>query len=292
MIDPALACSLAAGLNSGDGSGLLKAVPLLPGLPYGSSETARAVWVKELQAARDACHFGFNSSVYDRSDLKWTQTSYVSPQMHAFDRFFYQPGKGFTVSRWLEDTQTRYGGVDSLLLWPTYPNLGIDSRNQFDMFRSMPGGLDALKTAVAELHANGVRVLIPYNPWDNSTHRENTTNAQALAHLARTIGADGFNGDTMWFVGHQFFEGEGDGLAIEPEGMGIPQMRDYHTLGWAYWKLDPDSTVPRVDFIKYALDSRWMSHGCERWSTDHARFILTAYFNGVGFVSWENVWGT
>lgn len=37
----------------------------------------------------------------------------------------------------------------------------------------------------------------------------------------------------MAFVGRRFFEGQGEGLAIEPELMGTPQMRNYHTMGWA-----------------------------------------------------------
>jgi len=31
----------------------------------------------------------------------------------------------------------RYGGVDSILLWPTYTNIGTDARSQFDLFSAM-----------------------------------------------------------------------------------------------------------------------------------------------------------
>jgi len=34
-----------------------------------------------------------------------------------------------------------------------------------------------------------------------------------------------------------------------------------------------------------------MVHGCERWAKNHTQFIQNAFFNGVGFESWENVWG-
>jgi len=50
--------------------------------------------------------------------------------MHVFDRFFFDPalgngtnGSGYTVNRWLGDLNTRYGGIDKALLWPTYTNL-------------------------------------------------------------------------------------------------------------------------------------------------------------------------
>lgn len=72
----------------------------------------------------------------------------------------------YTVDKYLADLERRYGGVDSVLFWPTYPNIGIDSRNQFDYFRSMPGGLEAIRNVTAQFHAAGVKVLWPYNPWD------------------------------------------------------------------------------------------------------------------------------
>lgn len=288
LVDPAIECTAYA---------VEDALLMLPGLPHGSNPSQRSAWRERLGQVRAACQKGFNASVYDRPELLWTQAAFVAPQMHPFDRTFYEPTIGFTARRWLTDVRARYGGVDAILLWPTYPNIGIDARNQFDMVRSMPGGVSALRAVISELHEEGVRVLLPYNPWDTSTRREVTREGapvddpSALAQLAREVGADGFNGDTMAFVREQFFEA-GEGLAIEPELMGLPPMRSWHTLGWAYWQLDKNATVPRVDFYKYSLDSRWMSHACQRWAKDHTTFLLTSFFNSVGFVPWENVWGS
>jgi hypothetical protein len=85
-------------------------------------------------------------------------------------------------------------------MWPTYTNIGSDDRNQFDYFRSMPGGLAGVKNATAQLEARGVRVLWPYNPWDTGTRREPLSDEDTFAKLLKETGGDGFNGDTMGFV--------------------------------------------------------------------------------------------
>ena len=75
--------------------------------------------------------------------------------MHPFDRYFYDRGSGssssttnnsssttarnYTIDRYLDDATARYGGLDAALVWPSYLNLGVDDRNQFDMFRALPG---------------------------------------------------------------------------------------------------------------------------------------------------------
>jgi iron(II)-dependent oxidoreductase len=46
-----------------------------------------------------------------------------------------------------------------------------------------------------------------------------------------------------------------------------------------------------VDTWKW-LDSRRMTNVCERWAIDHTNALQGAWFNGVGFETWENVWGT
>jgi hypothetical protein len=117
----------------------------------------------------------------------------------------------------------------------------------------MPGGIPAVRAAINELHAAGVKVLIPYNPWDVGTRRcgaggtcggsENRTNATAVCDasvcnsraactqcdariitgLLKQMNGDGFNGDTMGNVPRGFYLQStliNHSIAIEPEGGG------------------------------------------------------------------------
>ena len=75
----------------------------------------------------------------------------------------------YTVDRYLDDLEKRYGGIDSVLIWPTYPNMGIDDRNQHDMIRCNAGRSRGVKQMVADFHRRGVRVLFPMMMWDQGT---------------------------------------------------------------------------------------------------------------------------
>jgi len=115
---------------------------------------------------------GYNGSEYERPELRWTQSSFMQPQMMIEDRYFYDPVAGrYTVDRYLDDLEKRYGGIDAVLVWHTYPNIGIDNRSQFDLLRDMPGGIHALKQMVADFHRCNVRVLFPMMLWDQGTLR-------------------------------------------------------------------------------------------------------------------------
>ena len=155
-------------------------------------EASVSGWLQRMREMRTACQaaIGFNASVYEEPALRWVQHAYLSPQMHVFDRYFFDPGlgngtngSGYTVARWLGDLNQRYGGIDKALLWPTYTNLGVDDRNQFDLTRSLPGGVEGLRAVVDELHSQGVRVLWAYNPWDRAT--KVSAAAAAASSLAR-----------------------------------------------------------------------------------------------------------
>ena len=53
------------------------------------------------------------------------------------------------------------------------PTLGLDQRNQFDMYRDPPAGWSARANWPIHCVENGSKVLcLAYNPWDESTRRQ------------------------------------------------------------------------------------------------------------------------
>jgi len=251
-------------------------------------------WLNDIKHWRTEhlLRIGYDGSQYARPELLWTQSSFVQPQMMTHDRFFYDPVlRQYTVDRYLGDLDKRYGGTDSVLLWPTYPNLGVDARNQYDLFRDLPGGIAAMKRVVDEFHRHGVRVLFPVMMWDQGTRHEDVPNWTATSRYLAEIGADGINGDTLEGMARVFrtaSDNLGHPLALEPElGFGSNEMLAYNNMSWGYWKYD---FAPTVSTYKW-LEPRHMVHVCDRWAHDHADDLQFAFFNGVGFESWENIWG-
>eukprot|EP01113_Clastostelium_recurvatum_P012691 TRINITY_DN1659_c0_g1_i5.p1 TRINITY_DN1659_c0_g1~~TRINITY_DN1659_c0_g1_i5.p1 ORF type:complete len:722 (-),score=166.39 TRINITY_DN1659_c0_g1_i5:56-1975(-) len=209
----------------------------------------------------------------------------------AHDRFFFDyTTNQYTVIKYLEDVNTRYGGIDSILIWPTYPNIGVDSRNQFDLLLDMPGGVQGLANMIAEFHKNNVRVLFPYNPWDNGTRPLQDEPYNMIGNIWKSINADGVNGDTMLDFGKQYFDASnnlGHPIALEPELGGTAATLAYTKMNWGYWTYQQ---IPVVDAMKW-LEPRHMTNICDRWARDHTDDMQHAFFNGCGFESWENVWG-
>ncbi len=264
-----------------------------PGKPRTCSAEQIAAWLADIRHWRmeHLIRMGYNGSEYDRPELKWTQSSFVQPQMMVHDRYFYDPEtRRYTVDRYLDDLDRRYGGIDSVLVWHTYPNIGIDSRNQYDLFRDLPGGVEGVRQMVADFHRRGVRVLFPVMVWDQGTHNEGVPDAEAIARELASVDADGINGDTQEGMPASFRRASdkvGHPLALEPEAPLLSdEMLAYNNFSWGYWNY---SFVPTVSRYKW-LESRHMVNMCDRWSHDHIDDLQHAFFNGVGFESWENVW--
>ncbi|MFC6645381.1 formylglycine-generating enzyme family protein [Granulicella cerasi] len=251
-------------------------------------------WLSDARAWRGErrIRVGSNDSEYTRPELLWTQSSFIQPQMMVHDRFFYDPARrSYTVARYLEDTDKRYGGIDSVLVWPTYPNIGVDDRNQYDLVHDMPGGMEGVKSFVAEFHKRGVKVLFPTMLWDQGTRVEGKPDAVALSEELAEAGADGINGDTLQGVPRTFREASDNlhhPLALEPElGPGSDEQLNWNNMTWGYWKYGFTPTVSRYKW----MEPRHMVNISNRWAHDHTDDLQFAFFNGIGFESWENVWG-
>ena len=234
---------------------------------------------------------GYDGSRYDMPALKWTQSSFFQPQMMVEDRYFYDPvARRYTVDRYLDDLEKRYGGVDAVLIWPTYPNMGVDDRNQQDMIRSMPGGLAGVQKMVADFHKRGVRVLFPMMMWDRGTRDPGKPWPQGIAELMAKIGADGINGDTQDGVPLAFSAAAdkvGHPLAFEPEDGPSDEALAWNVMTWGQYKF-PFS--PLVDKYKW-LERRHMVNISDRWNRNKTDDLQFAFFNGIGWESWENIWG-
>jgi gamma-glutamyl hercynylcysteine S-oxide synthase len=234
---------------------------------------------------------GYDSARYETPALKWAQSAFMQPQMMVHDRYFYDPvAHAYTVDHYLDDLDTRYGGIDAVLIWSTYPNMGIDDRNQLEMVRSMPGGVEGVRKMVEDFHRRGVRVLFPMMMWDQGTHDPGTTWPDAIAELMEEIDADGVNGDTQDGVPLAFSlaaEKIGHPLAFEPEGGPHDEALAWDVLTWGQYTFQ---FVPTVDRYRW-LEPRHQVNIQGRWLRDKTDDLQFAFFNGEGWESWEDVWG-
>jgi len=250
-------------------------------------------WLADIRHWRSErwIRIGYDGSRYDRPELKWTQSSFFQPQMMVQDRYFYDPvAHRYTVDRYLNDLEKRYGGIDAVLIWPTYPNMGIDDRNQLDLIRSMPGGVAGVRQMIADFHKRGVRVLFPMMMWDQGTRDPGKPWPQAIAELMAEVGADGVNGDTQDGVPLAFSAAAdkvGHPLAFEPEEGPSDEALAWNVMTWGQYSFP---FVPVVDKYKW-LEPRHMVNISDRWSRDKTNDLQFAFFNGAGWESWENVWG-
>ena len=253
-----------------------------------------AAWRSGMKAWRSEhlTRIGYDDSEYRRKELLWSQCNFVHVQTMVEDRYLYDPVQGvYTVDRYLDDLEARYGGVDSVLLWYIYPNIGIDDRNQFDLIHDLPGGIDGVKQLIADFHRRKVRVFLPTMAWDNGTRDSGVPDWRLIAGLAAEVGADGINGDTYYAVPYAFraaSDATGSPVVLQPETWPVAD----DALAWnnQTWGKASTSFVPAVSKLKW-LESRHLSNVENRWARDRTDDFHYIFFNGHGYNAWENVWG-
>jgi len=252
-------------------------------------------WLAEMKKWRinEQSKLSYSDAEYLRPQFDWVKKTFIYAQMMAHDRYFYDPAKGkYTVDRYLDDLKKRYGGLDAVLIWPTYPNIGIDNRNQYDLVADMPGGIVAIKQMILDFKKHGVRVFFPIMIWDHGTKEIEWQMPVALIKEMKMLGADGMNGDTMWGVTEDFrnaYDSLGYPVALEPEvAIKDLKMVEWNVMSWGYyWNY---KYIPGVSIYKW-LESRHQVQVTNRWAIDKTDDLQYAFFNGIGYNAWENIWG-
>lgn len=167
----------------------------------------------------------FNDQLYHRQDQKWIKDAAMMHLVMCWDQDFYdRKTADYTIQNFIRRGKQLYGGDEVLGFWPTWPALGMDQRNQWDMYRTLPGGLKALKKVVQQAHQEGAKIMIAYNPWDESTRRED--HLTGMQHLIKATDVDGVILDT-WGKSSAEMQAAADaakpGMVLYSEGMAIPR---------------------------------------------------------------------
>lgn len=167
----------------------------------------------------------FDDALFRRADLAWVRRAYLMVLRFAWDRAYYD---GDAAKYAYDGTLTAWdktlGPVDIFTIWPTWPRLGLDERNQWDMYRDLPGGLAELRRQADLAHSLGKKYFISYNPWDSSTRHED--HIAGMEDMLRTLDADGVVLDTRGESSREF-QAAADrvkpGIIMYSEGMAVPR---------------------------------------------------------------------
>ena len=222
-----------------------------------------------------------DKSLYQRSDLNWIKKSYVIHLLMAWDKSYYDNKTAkFTLPDFVKRGKELYGGDDVVCLWPTWPTLGLDHRNQFDMYRDLPGGLPALRILADTLRLMGTKFFIAYNPWDESTRAEG--HLQGLESLIRETSADGVVLDTKGESSKELQQAADkvkEGVIMYSEGMAVPKDMDNILAGRVHNAL---YYPPLLNLNKLIKPDFSIFRVAEVFKEPIKREYATSFFNGYG----------
>lgn len=223
----------------------------------------------------------FDNSLYERPDLNWIKGSYLIILQMAWDREFYDRMTGkYTFTDFLRKGIELFGNVDVFGIWPTWPRLGLDQRNQWDMYNDLPNGTLQLRTFSRLLRQNNSRLFIAYNPWDNSTRLED--HFRGMARLIKETEADGVVLDTRGSSSRELQDAAdsvrrgvimySEGMAVAKDMPGIISGRVHNAI-----YLSPELNLNKLikpDFSIFRV--------CDVGEDILHREIAISFFNGYG----------
>lgn len=224
---------------------------------------------------------GFDDAMFQRKDLRWMRNTYVLHMMMTWDRDFYDnESRKFNLDRFLGEARKWYGGDDVLAIWPTWPTLGLDQRNQFDLFRDLPGGLPQVRQLSELCHRNGTRFFVCYNPWDEGTHHED--HFDGLSRLISATAADGVVLDTKGSSSKEL-QNAADrvrkGVIMYSEGMAVPKDMSGIVSGRVHNAL---YYPPMLNLNKLIKPEFTIYRVTELYKEKIKRELALAFFNGYG----------
>ncbi|MDO9512521.1 MAG: SUMF1/EgtB/PvdO family nonheme iron enzyme [Bacteroidales bacterium] len=233
----------------------------------------RERWLHDLET--------FDQSLYQRPDLAWIRNSWIMLLQFAWDSQYYDSEQQESqLFQTLNDYIKPLGGIDIYTLWPTWPRLGLDERNQFDLYADLPGGLAAIKLQTESMHTLGKKFFISYNPWDESTRTED--HLQGMARLLKDTDADGVVLDTRGKSSAELQAAADNvkpGIIMYSEGMAVPADMPGIVSGRVH---DALFMPPLLNLNKYIKPDFAIFRVIQMADEYIHREASVAFFNGYG----------
>lgn len=266
------------------------------------ADTYEGTWQEALRKAFQEKYIydveKFDESLYVREDLKWIRDAYVMHLIMAWDKWMIQTpslrerGTGGEVYQpyydFLKKGKPLYGGDDVVGIWPTWPTLGLDQRNQWDMFRDLPGGLSKLNEVAINSRKQGTKFFICYNPWDESTSYQGSAkegeggHLNGMAELVKAVGADGVVLDTKGESSRDLqaaADAVRKGVVMYSEGMAVPKNMGGIISGRVHNALE---YPPMLNLNKFIKPEFTIFRVAEIFKEPIKREFATSFFNGYG----------
>ncbi len=223
----------------------------------------------------------FDNTLFEREDLQWIRHDYIIGLEFAWNKDFYDWKKGeYHYYDFLEKGKKLFGGYDVFGIWPTWPRLGVDQRNQWDLFADLPGGLEQLKKFSEEGKKLGTRFFICFNPWDESTREENPY--QGMARLIKETDADGVVLDTRGASSLELQHAADSvkpGVVMYSEGMAVTKDMPGIVSGRVH---DAIYLPPPLNLNKLIKPEFAIFRVCQVHDGRIRREASIAFFNGYG----------
>jgi iron(II)-dependent oxidoreductase len=223
----------------------------------------------------------FDETLYQREDLQWIRHAYAMHILMAWDRDFYNPTtQSYQLEALLQKAERLYGGDDVIGIWPSWPMLGLDQRNQWDLFRDLPGGTARLQELATMCRQRGARFFISYNPWDESTRWED--HHAGMSDMIRAVTADGVVLDTEGKSSreHQAAADEvRPGVIMYSEGMAVPKDMPGIVAGRVHNAL---YFPPPLNLNKFIRPDFAIFRVAELYKERIRREYAVSFFNGYG----------
>ena len=233
-------------------------------------------------------------SMYSRPDLQWNRKNFYQQLSFAYSKEIFDYEKQTFIPDELIDTGKEFGGFDSIILWFVYPRLGVDERSQWEFNDDIPGGIDGIRDFVHRCHNKGVKVFLPYNPWDEKVNVSPLQTADMLCDLIQQTEIDGIWLDTMDRMPDDFrkrVDKIRPGVVFNLEC--YPATNHMVELITGHWdQIWGRNIMPQSNILRFLFPEN-NAPIAARWLIGEAKDILIkrAIFNGAGLAIWQDIFG-